>query len=163
MILGITGHQKLENFDKNWIIKEIRSFVLKHSIDKGISCLAIGADQLFCEELINNKIDYDAIIPCENYLSTFKKKEDILKFTSLLDLSKNVLTLNFEEPSEEAFYAAGKKILEYSTTIIAIWDGKPAKGLGGTGDIVKAALSCDKKVYHINPIDKNSKYLNYYD
>ncbi|WP_262152228.1 hypothetical protein [Chryseobacterium foetidum] len=160
MILGITGHQKLENFDENWIIKEIRNFVLKNSVDKGISCLAIGADQLFCEELVNNKIDYDVIIPCENYLSTFKKKEDILKFTSLLGLSKNVLTLNFEKPSEEAFYAAGQKILEYSTTIIAVWDGKPAKGLGGTGDIVKAALSFDKKVYHINPVEKNSKYLN---
>lgn len=161
MIIGITGHQKLEEFDKNWIIKEIRSFILKNSVDKGISCLAIGADQLFCEELINNKIEYDAIIPCENYLSTFKKKEDILKFTSLLDLSKNVLTLNFEKPSEKAFYAASQKMLEYSTTIIAVWDGKPAKGLGGTGDIVETALSCNKKVYHINPVEKNSKYLNY--
>lgn len=163
MILGITGHQKLENFDKNWIKDEIKSFLSENSVDKGITCLAIGADQLFCEELINNKIEYDTILPCENYISTFKKKQDILNFISLLNLAKNTLTLDFKEPSEEAFYAAGLKMLEYSTTVIAIWDGKPSKGLGGTGDIVNIALSQSKNIYHINPVNKSSKYLNYND
>jgi len=159
MILGITGHQNLESFDLNWIKLTINNFLSKNNVIKGVSSLAIGADQIFCRELIKMNIKYDVIIPCSNYISTFKTVDDSEAFVGLLNIAENTYTLNFDNPSEIAFYSAGLNIVDKSTAIIAIWDGKHAKGLGGTGDIVKIALQQKKTIYHINPINKEYKYL----
>lgn len=159
MILGITGHQSLEGFDLGWIKLTLGNFLTENNVIKGLSSLAIGADQVFCRELIKRNINYDVIIPCNNYISTFKTLKDSKSFIDLLNMSKGTYTLDFDKPSEAAFYSAGIEIVNKATVIIAIWDGKPAKGLGGTGDIVKIALQHKKSVYHINPVNEQSKYL----
>jgi len=159
MILGVTGHQDLESFNLDWITLAINNFLKENDVVKGLSSLAIGADQLFCRQLIKKSISYDVIIPCNNYISTFKTVEDSRSFLDLSNMSKNTYTLNFNEPSETAFYSAGIEIVNKASEIIAIWDGRPAKGLGGTGDIVKIALQQKKSVYHINPVNEQSKYL----
>lgn len=56
MILGITGHQSLESFDLDWIKLIIGNFLTENNVIKGVSSLAIGADQLFCRELIKKKL-----------------------------------------------------------------------------------------------------------
>lgn len=159
MILGITGHQDLEPFDEDWIVLKVNNFISRNNVHKGISSLAIGADQLFAGELKKKKIHYDVIIPCSNYASTFKTEKDLDVFLTLLESSENSTTLHFQEPSEDAFYTAGIEIIKQSSSIMAIWDGKKAKGLGGTGDIVKVALEQHKPVYHINPVTQECKYL----
>jgi hypothetical protein len=159
MILGITGHQSLAGFDLDWIKLTIGNFLTENNVIKGLSSLAIGTDQLFCRELIKKNITYDVIIPCNNYISTFKTQEDSRSFLDLSNMSKSTYTLDFDKPSESAFYSAGIEIVNKATTLLAIWDGKPAKGLGGTGDIVEFALEQKKHVFHINPINKESKYL----
>ena len=37
------------------------------------------------------------------------------------------MTLDYPSPSEEAFFAAGKQIVEAADELIAIWDGEPAQ------------------------------------
>lgn len=46
-----------------------------------------------------------------------------------------------------------------SDFIIAVWNGKEARGLGGTGDIVKYANQTLKEVIHIDPIKKDIKSI----
>lgn len=159
MILGITGHQSLEGFDLDWIKLIIGNFLTENNVIKGVSSLAIGADQLFCRELIKRNINYDVVIPCNNYISTFKTLDDSRSFLDLLNMSKDTYTLDFDKPSESAFYSAGIEIVNKTTVMLAIWDGKPAKGLGGTGDIVEFALKQKKSVFHINPVNKRSNCL----
>lgn len=160
MILGITGHQDLEKYDENWIQLAITNFISISNVQKGLSSLAAGADQLFARKLNEKNINYDVIIPCAHYTSTFKTEKELKSYLSLLKLSKNILTLDFQQPNEKAFYAAGIELVNRSSTIMAIWDGKRAKGLGGTGDIVKKAIQQHKPVYHINPVTQECKYLN---
>ncbi|WP_293957371.1 MULTISPECIES: hypothetical protein [unclassified Sphingobacterium] len=160
MILGITGHQKLEVYDKKWIISEIKRFLIKNDVEKGISCLAAGADQIFCDELINYNIKFDVVIPCHDYKLTFSDNKDLEHYNSLINFSNKIFKLEFDKPSETAFYEAGIEIVRQSDSIIAIWDGEQAKGLGGSGDIVKLALNGNKNVYHINPVNKKVIYLN---
>ncbi len=38
--------------------------------------------------------------------------------------------------------------------MMAVWDGEPAQGLGGTGDVVDYALARRKPVIHIDPIKR---------
>jgi hypothetical protein len=43
--------------------------------------------------------------------------------------------------------------------MVFVWNGKPAKGHGGTADIVDYALKCNKRIFHINPIDLTKRVL----
>jgi hypothetical protein len=62
-----------------------------------------------------------------------------------------VIKLEFDEPTEEAFWAAGQRVVEESEQLIAVWDGRPAGGLGGTADVVAYAQKLGKNVLVIWP------------
>jgi hypothetical protein len=36
-----------------------------------------------------------------------------------------------------------------------VWDGEPAKGLGGTGDVVGYAVQKGKDLIHLNPVNRS--------
>jgi hypothetical protein len=159
MKVGITGHQDLSNYDITWLQQSIKLILSKNEVEIGYSSLAIGADQLFVRTLIEFQIDYGVVVPCRHYRKTFKSEFDKKEYSFLLEKAHKALTLDFEEPSEDAFYQAGIKIIEFSDALLAVWDGKPAKGLGGTGDIVEYAKASCKKVFHINPVNETVQLL----
>ncbi|NBE07762.1 hypothetical protein [Paragemmobacter ruber] len=45
------------------------------------------------------------------------------------------------EARDAAFLAAGRRMLDISKCLLAIWDGAPARGPGGTGQIVAEAIA----------------------
>jgi hypothetical protein len=47
--------------------------------------------------------------------------------------------LPFVESTEQAHLAAGQAVVDRSERLVAVWDGKPARGIGGTADIVSYA------------------------
>ena len=138
-IAGLTGHQDLgAPATVAWVRRQIEATVRNHKVELGVTALAIGADQLFASVLAEHKISYLAIVPCNRYEETFDRA-GLAKYRHFLRLATQTCVLHFEEPSEKAYYEAGKNIVRRSTLLIAVWDGKPAKGLGGTGDIVQYA------------------------
>lgn len=155
MIVGITGHQDIPLKAMSYIRKKIQDFVVKHPEMIAMTSLAKGADQLFADISINAGKKLHVIIPCENYVSTFQNKADLMEYAKLLKAASWVETLPNRLPNEKAFYLAGKKIVEMSDEIIAIWDGENAHGLGGTGDIVGFAKVLNKKITVVWP--KNFK------
>jgi hypothetical protein len=153
MKIGITGHQNIGSDETiKWVTSVLSANIRDLSIDFGLTSLAIGADQLFAQLLKQNNIPYMVIIPCENYEKTFTDTTDLKSYHNLLSSSFDKFQLPFIKPSKTAFYNAGKEIVDRSDTIFAIWNGQPAKGLGGTGDIVKYAHSIKRSILHINPV-----------
>jgi len=63
----------------------------------------------------------------------------------------SVETLSFDEPSEEAYLAAGCRVVDMSDVLLAVWDGQPARGKGGTGNIVEYARSRATRVEIVWP------------
>jgi hypothetical protein len=53
------------------------------------------------------------------------------------------------DASDEAYLAVGRFVLHNSDLMIAIWDGAPARGVGGTGDVVAEASGRGVPVIHI--------------
>ncbi len=160
MKVGITGHQNMGNENTIlWIRTSLLDIISNGNIELGYTCLAVGADQLFAEVLLKKQIPYHAVIPCRDYESTFRNENDKKLFKHLLEKAYEVKVLSKNEANEEAFYEAGKTVVDLSDYVIAIWNGKKAKGLGGTGDIVKYALNKGKKVIHINNVDKTVSIL----
>lgn len=160
MIAGVTGHQNLGDQETiSWVEDCFIQEIPKYHITKGLTCLAIGADQLFVGVLEKFYIPYIAIIPSDGYEGTFENENTREDYVSYLVKADDTIKLNFSSPTEEAFYAAGKYIVDHCDILFAIWNGKAAKGLGGTGDVVKYAKVKKKRIVHINPVTRKIKIL----
>ena len=156
MRIGITGHQRLK--DQEWVQHEIDSLLAElPSPLTGISSLAAGADQLFANAILKHGGSLEAVIPFAGYERVFVADRDREEFKRLLGLATNAETLETEGSAEEAYLAAGKRVVDVADLVVAVWDGKPAAGLGGTGDVVKYAAQQGKKIIHLNPITKTRR------
>ena len=111
----------------------------------GICSLAAGADQLAAEVILELGGEVEVVLPCDRYASTFNS-EALTKFNRLLSRAMAVTVLPFPEPSESAFLAGGLVVVERSQRILAVWDGLPAHGLGGTADVVMYAQALNRPV-----------------
>lgn len=160
MKVGITGHQNLTPAESDWLKVELEIEIKLMKVEEAYSCLAIGADQLFARVILANNIPLIAVIPCKKYEQTFDKN-NIKLYKNLVAQTTNRIQLAFDSPSEEAFYEAGKTVVNNSDVVFAFWNSLPSKGLGGTADIVSFANSLNKKIVHLNPTTKSINYINH--
>ena len=152
MTIGITGHQRLSD-DSRWAWVKIQVLDFLH--DKkpliGLSSLAVGADQLFAECVLQYGGSLVAVIPFEAYERTFHTEQELKRFNDLKSRAAEIRVLRNQKDDQESYLSAGKVVVEGSDVLLAVWDGLPAKGKGGTGDAVEYALSRGHRVIHINP------------
>jgi hypothetical protein len=159
MTAGISGHQELgDSATVAWIRAALGDVLTRKPLQLGLTSLAAGSDQLFASVLLERQIPFDVIIPCLHYDTTFN---DITlpRYRELLAKARQQTTLAFPSPSEQAFWTAGRQIVDGSDFLIAIWDGQEARGLGGTGDVVSYALDAGHPVLHIDPIRRTTRSL----
>jgi len=161
MRVGITGHQRLEESAHwNWVRQEMDHLLARLPLPViGISSLAAGADQLFANAILKQRGLLEVVIPFDGYESIFSEDCDREEFHRLLKLSIKSETLERHGTNEEAYFAAGKRVVDLSDLVVAVWDGKPAAGLGGTGDVVKYASQQWKRIVHLNPNDLTRRDL----
>lgn len=149
--IGITGHQSIPDTAHEYIVEGIRDLLSQQPTPLiGISSLAAGADQLFADEVLKAGGDLHVVIPSRMYDETFAEG-DRSRYFMFKKRAVAVKVLDYGSPCEEAFDAAGRSIAELCDIMIAVWDGKAARGQGGTGDAVEYARSKGKTVYIIWP------------
>jgi len=153
MRIGVTGHQRLsEASNWLWVREDLDRLLLCMQAPLiGITSLAIGADQLFAAAVLLHGGLLEIVIPFSGYESTFSEAFDRQEYDRLLLCAARVDILVTDGTKEEAYFAAGKEIVNRAELLIAVWDGKPAVGLGGTGDIVNYAQKRHLRIIHINP------------
>jgi hypothetical protein len=139
MRVGATGHQNLPRESIPRITHDLREQLAHEPELVGVSSLAAGADQLFASIVLSLGGQLEIVIPAEGYERTFDEPSMLHQYRLFLRRATTVHQLAFHEPSEVAFLEAGKEVVNRSDRLIAIWDGKPAQGLGGTADIVAYA------------------------
>jgi hypothetical protein len=105
----------------------------------GVTSLAEGADQIFAFPVLAAGGQLHAVIPSRDYESSFRNDEIRGIYDSLLNLTTSQSTLDIPAPSEDAYMAAGQQVVDQSDILLAVWDGMPAGGKGGTADIVAYA------------------------
>jgi hypothetical protein len=149
--VGITGHQGLPEAAVPYVTQKIHDILAATAPPLvGYSSLAEGADQLFAHELLAARGDLHVVVPSDGYEGTFSEPDRHTYF-ALLDKAADVTRLRFESPSEEAYDAAGQWVAKHCETLIAVWDGKPSRGLGGTADAVTHARKLGRTVHVVWP------------
>ena len=150
--IGVTGHQSIPSEALTFIQEGLRDIIRRFGNQHtGVSSLAAGADQLFADLLLRSGGRLHAVIPCHGYESTFSNPNELGHFLALRKSATVVETLNYPEPSEEAFLEAGHRVVDLSDLLVAVWDGKVARGKGGTADIVGYAREHDREVVILWP------------
>lgn len=149
--VGITGHQGLPPEAIPYITTVVDGLLARLPRPlTGYTSLAEGADQLVADLVIAAGGQLHAVIPARDYIATFSETSAD-HYRTLLAAAARTTRLPFKESSEEAYDAAGKWIVEHCEVLIAIWDGKPARGLGGTADAVAHARALSRDVHIIWP------------
>jgi hypothetical protein len=157
--VGITGHRLLDN-PKAWdwvhdaLLEELARLRPPYV---AVSSLAIGADQLLARLVLEQGGKLHAVLPFENIERSFSA-EDVYSYRDLARQA-SVEILETEGSEEDAYLAAGQRVVRLSDVLIAVWDGMPAKGRGGTADIVRFAQREGVPIVHINPIDQTIRPL----
>lgn len=165
----ITGHRILGNPEQ--VRREIKYLFL--FFKKGnpsivaITSLATGADTIFAEEALKQDIPIEAVLPYEeeSYKKNFKGR-NLRKFDELYSKASNRInafatksTTDITLKQDEYYLETGKKIVEGADIVVAVWDGKPAEGTGGTGDIVAFAMKTDKELHVIKTVRPDRKHV----
>jgi hypothetical protein len=162
MRIGVTGHQRLnEAANWEWVKQEVDCFL--SSLSPPLICvtsLAVGADQLLASAVLQHGGALEVVLPFLEYESTFTKTQDRQEYARLLKHAVSVEVLEKHGSDEDAYLASGKRMVDKSELIVAVWDGKPAAGRGGTGDVVNYALQRRKRTLHLNPITRKTTELN---
>lgn len=153
MIVGITGHRKLD--DPAWVKAELAKLLatLPRPL-VGVSSLAVGADQLFAQAVLECDADLWVILPFARYSATLDTDQRDT-YLRLLVSAVSSEVLADRESKDDAYLAAGKRIVDSSELMIAVWDGLPARGKGGTADIVAYATMNRRRLIHANPISRS--------
>jgi hypothetical protein len=137
--IGFTGHQGLNTQSRHLIEAELRRELKLLGSIEGYCSLAKGADQIFARCIVELQSKLTVIIPCEEYRTTFTSEATLSAYDELLCRASCKIDLDFIKPSEQAFWSAGKRVVQESSLLLAVWDGQPAGGLGGTADVVQYA------------------------
>jgi len=144
--LGVTGHRFLADQERIRLGVEQAVACLLASFPgckfRVLSSLAEGADRLLARRLLElpgSVLWVPLPHPEQEYRRDFSSPASLQEFNELLERAGRVISLPPAQDREQAYLAAGRYIIEHSNILLAIWDGEPAQGKGGTAEIVRLA------------------------
>jgi hypothetical protein len=140
MRIAITGHRGLPAATERLVDRAIRE-QLAACADRdlvGVSALADGADQLFARAVLDAGGQLEVIVPAARYRDGLPASAHAA-YDALLARAAKVDRLNRVESTEQAHMEASQAMLARANHLFAVWDGKPARGYGGTADVVAEA------------------------
>lgn len=138
--LGITGHRTLPTRTGQLVSDALRQEVARHANSGlvGISAIADGADTLFAHAILDAGGSLIVIVPARRYRDGLPA-EHHPTYDALLARAAHVIRLDHIESTSEAHMDASLRMLDEVDHVVAVWDGQPGRGYGGTADVVQAA------------------------
>jgi hypothetical protein len=157
--VGVTGHRILS--DPDGVARRVRAALegVLRLVDPApasspvtleiLSPLAEGADRLVAQtalELPGVTLMAVLPLPADDYREDFATPDSLAEFSTLLGRSTDTVILPPTESREAAYEQVALWIVDRADLLLAIWDGLPARGRGGTAEAVAHAAD------HLLPI-----------
>ena len=108
---------------------------------RAVSPLAEGADRMLAHAALGRGWDLQCPLPFarEEYERDFASDESRAEFRRLLARASSVFECDGNRGDPEAYQAMAVVLLNQVDVLVAVWDGKPGNGPGGTADVVADA------------------------
>jgi hypothetical protein len=120
-----------------------------------ISPLADGADQIAARVAVELGFELHVVLPfaAASYRRELADDASRSAFDALIGKASCVLELPGEhEQSMDAYVMTGRATIAHCDLLMAVWDGLPPRGRGGTGEVVELAVVNGTPVVHL-PVD----------
>ena len=151
-VVGVTGHRSLPDPALwSWVSDEIdRALASLTPPVVGVSGLAEGADQRFAECVLTGGGSLHAVLAFEGFGDSLEGRDAQEAFADLVARADRVETISPRATREFSYLAEGERVLELSDVLVAVWNGEPARGTGGTAEVVAQAQAKGIPVCHID-------------
>jgi hypothetical protein len=148
--IGFTGHRVLS--DEPQCRKLIFEFLEQQKKSEsglvyGISSVAAGGDLLFAESCLQLGLPLRVLLPLP--VEEFRKDFDEANWARAEQVLNNAASVELtggNQSRQECYYECGIETVQQSRVLLALWDGGPSQGLGGTEDVVSFARGLGKPV-----------------
>jgi hypothetical protein len=178
--VGVTGHRAevLDTGDVERLRERVRQTLLlieqagRALLDRERDCfapgpprlrfvspIADGTDQIAAELAVELGWELQAILPFarERYRESLANHGARERFDALLLQATCSLELPGDpDESVDAYVMTGRATVAHCDVLIAVWDGKPPRGRGGTAEVVQLALTRGTAIVHV-PLDPGSE------
>lgn len=154
-VVGFTGHRHLR--DPQAVGRALTAILesLRQEIDGDLACassVAIGADTLFACAALSLSLPWRALLPAPpTDLRNDFADDDWRIVQQLLAQAIEVDVRAAPFAADASYLECGMDTVDQSDFMIAVWDQAPARGLGGTADIVAYTRSVNKPLILVNP------------
>ncbi len=140
--IAVTGHRTIHHASA--IRKALGKFLSDLGLEEPIllTSLAEGADRLAAHEILRlSNARIRAVLPFspEEYISDFQSSASRNEWNHLLSLADEIVVMPPRPTRTQAYLAAACHIVDKCDFLLAVWDGKPARGEGGTAEVVAYA------------------------
>lgn len=143
--MGVTGHRSLADPAGVRVAVDVVLDRLDPPLT-AVSSLAEGADRLVARAVLDRPEGrLVALLPLEpdDYVADFADEASCEEFNELLAAADEVRVIAPPAPDdgsrEAAYERAGRAVLEGCDVLVALWDGGPGRGRGGTAELVAEA------------------------
>lgn len=151
LVVAVSGHRPARlpadtaelRTRANAALAELRELGLRDGARPVVlSALAEGADRLLAEEATRLGFALEALLPFARYEyeRDFPDPQSVARFRALLRRAEAVVELDTARADGDAAYARlGSALLDRADVLFAVWDGRPARGPGGTATVLAEA------------------------
>jgi hypothetical protein len=164
-VIGFTGHRQLDDpagvaVAITTVLEELRRESPGEWVT--LSSAAAGADLIFVRAGFALGLGWEAVLPLP--LVDFERDFPPGQWPEVKGLLARAEHLEVaSEPGsrDEAYLSGGFEIVNKCDVLLAVWDGLPARGKGGTADVVAYARAMGRPVVIINPDSKAVRRENF--
>ena len=153
-VVGFSGHRQI--IDPDGLAKATTAALeilrsLAHGEWLGLASVAEGGDQLFIARAQALGMAWHAVLPLPKaeFARDFPR-EEWERVEKILNGAEHVRVITENGSREDAYLDCGMATVDGSDVLLAVWDGEPARGRGGTGDVVAYARSLGKPLILID-------------
>jgi hypothetical protein len=139
--IGFSGHQGLPPETVKLVDGALRGLLTCYAARNllGVTMLGPGADQLFAEAILDAGGLLYVVVPAARYRDGFEDDGAKRGYDRLMERATYSERLDYTDSTEKAHMAGGRAVVDTCELLVAVWDGQPARGQGGTADVVAYA------------------------
>ena len=123
-----------------------------------VSPIADGADQIAAEVALELGWELQVVLPFgrTEYRASLANHGARQRFDALIECAGCVLERPGHSVTQlDAYVTTGRATVAHCDLLIAVWDGLPPRGRGGTGEVVQLAITRGTAVIHL-PLEQDA-------